>query len=105
MPIGDLDPVAAAPLADAGLTPYHAVKRALRTLPPGATAVVIGIGGLGHVAVQLLRALGGCRIVAIDRREDALEVARAAGADGGPAGRRPHGAGGPATPPAAGPRS
>ena len=83
VPIGDLDPVAAAPLADAGLTPYHAVKRALRQLPPGATAVVIGIGGLGHVAVQLLHALGGCRIVAIDRREDALEMARAVGAEVG----------------------
>ena len=81
VPIGDLDPVVAAPLADAGLTPYHAVKRALREVPPGSSAVVIGIGGLGHVAVQLLRALSGCRIVAIDRREDALEVARAAGAD------------------------
>ena len=75
MPIGDLDPVTAAPLADAALTPYHAVKRALRDLPPGSTAVVIGIGGLGHVAVQLLRALGGCRIVAIDRRQEALDVA------------------------------
>ena len=81
VPIGDLDPVTAAPLADAGLTPYHAVKRALRDLPPGSTAVVIGIGGLGHVAVQLLRALSGCRIVAIDRREDALDAALKAGAD------------------------
>ena len=81
VPIGDLDPVAAAPLADAGLTPYHAVKRALRDLRPGSTAVVIGVGGLGHVAVQLLRALSGCRIVAVDRREEALDVALNAGAD------------------------
>jgi alcohol dehydrogenase, propanol-preferring len=81
VPIGDLDPVSAAPLADAGLTPYHAVKRALREVPPGSTAVVIGIGGLGHVAVQLLRALSGCRIVAVDRRQDALDGARAAGAE------------------------
>ena len=81
VPIGDLDPVAAAPLADAGLTPYHAVKRALRDLRPGSTAVVIGVGGLGHVAVQLLRALSGCRIVAVDRREEALDVALSAGAD------------------------
>ena len=81
VPIGDLDPVSAAPLADAALTPYHAVKRALRELRPGSTAVVIGVGGLGHVAVQLLRALSGCRIVAVDRREEALEVAVAAGAD------------------------
>jgi alcohol dehydrogenase, propanol-preferring len=81
VPIGDLDPVAAAPLADAGLTPYHAVKRALRDLRPGSAAVVIGVGGLGHVAVQLLRTLSGCRIVAIDRREDALDAALKAGAD------------------------
>jgi len=81
VPIGDLDPVAAAPLADAGLTPYHAVKRALRDLRPGSTAVVIGVGGLGHVAVQLLRALSGCRIVAVDRRQEALAVALDAGAD------------------------
>ena len=81
VPIGDLDPVAAAPLADAGLTPYHAVKRALRDLRPGSTAVVIGVGGLGHVAVQLLRALSGCRIVAVDRRQEALDVALKSGAD------------------------
>jgi alcohol dehydrogenase, propanol-preferring len=81
VPIADLDPVAAAPLADAGLTPYHAVKRALRDLSPGAAAVVIGVGGLGHVAVQLLRALSGCRVVAIDRRQEALEMALESGAD------------------------
>jgi alcohol dehydrogenase, propanol-preferring len=81
VPIGDLDPAATAPLADAALTPYHAVKRALRDLRPGSAAVVIGVGGLGHVAVQLLRALSGCRVVAVDRRQEALDVALAAGAD------------------------
>jgi propanol-preferring alcohol dehydrogenase len=81
IPIGDLDPAASAPLADAALTPYHAVKRALRDLRPGSAAVVIGVGGLGHVAVQLLRALSGCRVVAVDRRQEALDVALAAGAD------------------------
>ena len=81
VPIGDLDPVSTAPLADAGLTSYHAVKRALRDLQPGSAAIVIGVGGLGHVAIQLLRALSGCRIVAIDRRQDALDVAIGAGAD------------------------
>jgi alcohol dehydrogenase, propanol-preferring len=79
VPLGDLDPELAAPLADAGLTPYHAIRRAL-PLPPGAGAVVIGVGGLGHVAVQLLRALTACRVVAIDRRPAALEAAAAAGA-------------------------
>jgi propanol-preferring alcohol dehydrogenase len=81
VPLGDLDPVSAAPLADAGLTPYHAVKRALRDLRPASAAVVIGVGGLGHVAVQLLRALSGCRVVAIDRRQQALDVAVESGAD------------------------
>jgi propanol-preferring alcohol dehydrogenase len=80
-PIGDLDPVAAAPLADAALTPYHAIRRALPLLSPGATAVVIGVGGLGHVAVQMLRALTPARIVAVDTREEALALALDAGAD------------------------
>ena len=53
-PLGDLDPVDAAPLTDAGITPYHAVKRSLPLLVPGSTAVVIGAGGLGHMAIQIL---------------------------------------------------
>jgi propanol-preferring alcohol dehydrogenase len=81
VPLGDLDPVAAAPLADAALTPYHAIRRALPCLRAGAGAVVIGVGGLGHVAVQILRALTSCRIVAVDRREQALDVAARDGAD------------------------
>jgi alcohol dehydrogenase, propanol-preferring len=81
VPLGDLDPVIAAPLADAALTPYHAIRRHLELLRPGAAAVVIGVGGLGHVAVQLLRALTACRIVAIDTREEALELAARSGAD------------------------
>jgi alcohol dehydrogenase, propanol-preferring len=65
--------------AGLGLTPYHAICRAL-PLPPGSGAVVIGVGGLGHVAVQLLRALTACRVIAVDRRPLALEAAAAAGA-------------------------
>jgi alcohol dehydrogenase, propanol-preferring len=76
-----LDPVAAAPLADAGLTPYHAVRRALGLLRPGTSAIVIGVGGLGHVAVQLLKALSPARVVAVDRRDEALELATRSGAD------------------------
>ena len=66
VPIGDLDPVAAAPLTDAALTPYHAIKPELPRLVPGSAVVVIGVGGLGHLAVQLLRALSPARIVAVD---------------------------------------
>jgi propanol-preferring alcohol dehydrogenase len=80
VPLGDVDPVTAAPLADAALTPYHAIRRALPQLEPGASAVVIGVGGLGHVAVQLLRALSSARIVAVDVRPEALELALDAGA-------------------------
>lgn len=81
VPLGDLDPITAAPLTDAGLTPYHAVKRSLPRLVPGSTAVVIGIGGLGHMAVQLLKVLSPARVVAVDLDESKLQLAEAVGAD------------------------
>ncbi|MFG3104878.1 NAD(P)-dependent alcohol dehydrogenase [Streptomyces sp. NPDC048182] len=80
VPLDGLDPVAAVPLTDAGLTPYHAVKRSLPKLVPGSTAVVIGAGGLGHVAIQLLRALTPARVVALDVSAEKLRLARAVGA-------------------------
>ncbi|PRY56173.1 NAD(P)-dependent alcohol dehydrogenase [Glycomyces artemisiae] len=80
VPLGDLDPVQTVPLTDAGLTPYHAIKRSLPKLTPGSTAVVIGTGGLGHVAVQVLRAVSAARVVALDVSEDKLELARKVGA-------------------------
>ncbi|MGW8745363.1 NAD(P)-dependent alcohol dehydrogenase [Streptomyces sp. NPDC055794] len=80
VPLDGLDPVAAVPLTDAGLTPYHAIKRSLPKLVPGSTAVVIGAGGLGHVAIQLLRALTTARVVALDVGEDKLRLARDVGA-------------------------
>ncbi|MEV4732325.1 NAD(P)-dependent alcohol dehydrogenase [Saccharopolyspora sp. NPDC049426] len=79
-PLNGLDPVAAAPLTDAGLTPYHAIKPSLPKLVPGATAVVIGVGGLGHIAVQILRALTTARVIALDVNEDKLTLARTVGA-------------------------
>ncbi|MFD9596151.1 NAD(P)-dependent alcohol dehydrogenase [Kitasatospora sp. NPDC059973] len=80
VPLGGLDPVRAVPLTDAGLTPYHAIKRSLGKLVPGSTAVVIGTGGLGHVAIQLLRAMTAARVVALDVTEEKLALARAVGA-------------------------
>ena len=80
-PLGDLDPREAAPLTDAGLTTYHAVKRSLPVLVPGSTAVVIGVGGLGQMAVQILKALSPARVVAVDTSADKLAVAKALGAD------------------------
>jgi propanol-preferring alcohol dehydrogenase len=82
VPLPDgLDPVLAAPLTDAALTPYHAIRRSWAKLHPGATAVVIGIGGLGHLAVQILRATTAAQVVAVDTRNEALELASRAGAD------------------------
>jgi propanol-preferring alcohol dehydrogenase len=80
IPIGDLDVAQAAPLTDAGLTPYHAIEVTRRGLGPSGTCVVIGVGGLGHMAVQILSATTAARIVAVDVREDALQLAREVGA-------------------------
>lgn len=77
--LGDeLDPVLAAPLTDAGLTPYRAVKKALPHLIPGTTAVTIGVGGLGQFALQFLELMSPSRVVALDidaaKRAKALEL-------------------------------
>ena len=79
--LGQLDPAAAAPLADAALTPYQAIKGVLGQLVPGTSAVVIGVGGLGHMAIQILKALSPASIVAVSRSDESLELATAAGAD------------------------
>ena len=76
----DLDPLEAAPLTDAGLTTYHAIRQSLNCLHTGATAVVIGIGGLGSLAVQILRALSTAHVIAVDIAPARLEVARRHGA-------------------------
>jgi len=76
VPLGDADPVAAAPLADAGLTPYHAIKRAMPYLAKGgSTALVIGLGGLGMVGVQILKALTGATVIATDQKPEAMAQA------------------------------
>ncbi|GEB47644.1 MULTISPECIES: NAD(P)-dependent alcohol dehydrogenase [Streptomyces] len=80
VPLGDLDPVSTVPLTDAGLTPYHAIKISVPKLVAGTTAVVIGTGGLGHVAIQLLRAMTPSRVIALDVVEEKLELARRVGA-------------------------
>ena len=69
-----------AALADAGITAYHAVRKALPLLYPGTTCVVIGAGGLGHIGVQSLAALTATRIVVVDRNPDALKLAEQLGA-------------------------
>lgn len=75
-----LDLVDAAPLTDAGLTPYHAVTLSLPKLTPGTNVVTIGVGGLGHMGIQVLAALSGATITALDTRPEALQLATECGA-------------------------
>jgi NAD+-dependent secondary alcohol dehydrogenase Adh1 len=76
-----VEPAAVAPHADAGLTAYHAVKKLVPRLVPGTTAAVIGVGGVGHIALQLLRALGAASVIAIDTDERRRRLAAELGAD------------------------
>ncbi|GHJ53868.1 oxidoreductase [Nonomuraea sp. TT08I-71] len=78
--VGEMDLAQAAPLTDAGLTPYHAVELARDRLRPGTSCVVIGIGGLGHMAVQILVATTAVRIIAVDTSVAALDLASRLGA-------------------------
>ncbi|MFD4596936.1 NAD(P)-dependent alcohol dehydrogenase [Streptomyces sp. NPDC058464] len=80
VPVGDLDAVRAAPLTDAGLTAYHAVTAVGHSLSDGASVVVLGVGGLGHLAVQILRATTTAHVLAVDVRQEALALADACGA-------------------------
>ncbi|MUN55803.1 alcohol dehydrogenase catalytic domain-containing protein [Kocuria koreensis] len=75
-----LDPKDVAALADAGLTAYHAVRKAADELFPGSHAVVIGAGGLGHIGIQTLAAITSAEITVVDRSEEALELAQQLGA-------------------------
>lgn len=76
-----LHPKDIAALADAGLTAYHAIKKAATQLYPGTRAVVIGAGGLGHIGIQALRALTPAEIIVVDPSEQALALAGELGAD------------------------
>lgn len=80
VPLGDLDPLRAGPLTDAGATAYHAVRRVLPRLVPGSTAVVLGAGGLGAFAVQFLRVLSPARVIAVDTSAQRRAVATELGA-------------------------
>ncbi len=76
-----VEPQDVAAHADAGLTAYHAVKKAEPLLYPGTRTVVIGAGGLGHIGIQSLKALCATEVIVMDRSEEALEVAKKLGAD------------------------
>ena len=76
-----VEPAAVAPHSDAGITAYHAVKKLVPRLEPGSTTAVIGVGGVGHIGLQLVRVLGASRVVAIDTDERRRRLARELGAD------------------------
>lgn len=76
-----LAPAQVASFACAGLTVYHAVKKAIALAYPGSFTVVLGAGGLGHLAIQLMRALTQTDLIVIDRSQAALDHAREWGAD------------------------
>lgn len=81
VPLGDLAPSLAAPLTDAAVTPYRAIRRSLDVLTPGSTAVVLGVGGLGHLAVQILQALCPATVIAVDAKPEARAFALTLGAN------------------------
>lgn len=76
-----LEPADVAALADAGLTAYHAAAKAARTLRPGNVCLQIGAGGLGHIGIQVMKAISGATLVVLDRNQDALDLAKKLGAD------------------------
>jgi alcohol dehydrogenase, propanol-preferring len=80
---GALDPTEAAPLTDAGMTARHAVERGRPWLTGDAVAVVIGIGGLGHLALQFIGATSDARVMAVDVEASHLDLARQLGAADG----------------------
>lgn len=80
VPLGMLDPIELAPLMCAGLTTYHAIQGSIDRLTPGASVVLIGIGGLGHLAIQIAKALSPAQIIAVDMYDAKLAYARELGA-------------------------
>jgi NAD+-dependent secondary alcohol dehydrogenase Adh1 len=74
------EPKDVAALADAGITAYHAVRKAIPLLYPGTTCVLVGAGGLGHIGIQCLAALTATNIVVVDRNPAALKLAEQLGA-------------------------
>lgn len=76
-----LPPKEVAPYANAGLTAYRAAKRATQKLLPGQTCAIIGAGGLGHIAIQIIRAMSAAEIIVIDSNDTSLQLAAECGAD------------------------
>ena len=84
--IGGLDPAEAAPLACSGVTTYSALRKFGPAIAD-APVVIMGAGGLGHMALSILRAMGGKGAVLVDideaKREEAIKAGALAAIDGG----------------------
>jgi len=78
--LSKLKPTDAAPLTDAALTPYRAIKKALPLLEPDHYALVVGLGGLGQYGLKLLKLLSGCPVIVVDVQDQKLRLARELGA-------------------------
>ena len=78
-----LEPADVAALADAGLTAYHAAAKAARRLTPRDHCVIIGAGGLGHIGIQVLKALSPAELIVVDRNPEAVKLAVSIGAHHG----------------------
>ena len=89
VPLSKLTAAQAAPLTDAALTPYRAIRKALPLLEPDHYALVIGLGGLGQYGLKLLKILSGCRVIAVDVQQAKLDLARELGAEWSLDGRDP----------------
>jgi alcohol dehydrogenase/propanol-preferring alcohol dehydrogenase len=76
---GDLDPALAATYACSGLTVYSAIRK-IMPVPPDKPVVVIGAGGLGLSAIEILKALGHRNIISVDVAEAKRQAALEAGA-------------------------
>jgi NAD+-dependent secondary alcohol dehydrogenase Adh1 len=77
-------------LADAGLTAYHAAAKAARRLTPRDRCVIIGAGGLGHIGIQVLKALSSAELIVVDRNPEAVKLAVSIGAHHGVVGDGTH---------------
>ncbi len=81
VPLGELDPLQATPFGCAALCSYAAARRVRPYVEGAGTCVIIGGGGLGQYAIQLVRLLTGATILAVEAREETLARLRELGAD------------------------
>jgi D-arabinose 1-dehydrogenase-like Zn-dependent alcohol dehydrogenase len=78
--IGDLSPALAAPLACSGITTFSALKKVGDAVLKSEPVVVIGAGGLGLMAIELHKAMGGKGVIAVDIDPVKRDAAKKAGA-------------------------